>query len=369
MSGKTKRSSYKGVKLLLASAVLVGGVLTLDIKGASASIDVPIDLGADVNTTVIGDTSVSSPTEVENAVLVNNGNLVFVLESTALTTKQNKTLPISMRVIANKKFKDVSFQVKTATGKDVSKSTGVTVLSKKLGSVSVGEVGLEDSLTFSKRGVTHIKGVIIADGVKLETEWLPIDVTTGDAVVPNTKLPSVHGLSVATLVPSVNVATYKKSNGKFVNSGVAKKGIELSVVGVDSNYYKLSNGLFIDADGSSKLSIAKVDVRKANNKIYDINGAVTGVLKKGQRYDVLDYTDTHYRISDDRYIKKETGNVLLQGIVSLNSKTPLLDAKGKTVRQLKKGEAYMVYSMDKKYIYVGGGQKVVNNTKVSKFTK
>lgn len=358
-------------KLILVSTLLLGALVGVNTNPAQASTVLINPASVNVNMEqLVADTGVLKPTNTDKTKVVTNDKTTLSLESNSATAVVNAEFPILIRLLNEEELTNVKFSLVESHLTEKLESKESTLIEFEVPKLKAGELGIEEKLLLKQTGPVKIKVLIKADGISMETEWLNINVAKYLAKIPNVSSPNIHGLPVATLQANQNIKTYKKeSNGSFTETGLLKYNSLNSVYGVDGQYYKLEDNLYVDSKDNIRLHISKGDIRENGKNAYDKNGKIKRGLKKGQKYNIYSYSDTMYNIGGGEYIKRESGILMVQGTLKLTSDISLLTKDGKVSRKLKKGEAYKVYSADAKYIQLGGGLKIVNAPTKFKFNK
>lgn len=233
----------------------------------------------------------------------------------------------------------------------------------------------ENSKTFkfAKEGDYDIKAVFenIENSKKetLETNAVQVAVADARIQIPNTKIPNVHGLAVATLKIKDNTNLYTLGkDGKYIKAKAVKKGTSLLIQDTTSSHYKLHNGLYAE-QGSGSVHIGKGEVRKDKVSVYDKEGNVTRTIKKGQQYKVYAYDQNLYSIGGGEFIEAQNGVTYVFGWVLLKENMKLYNKDGAVVRVLKAGEKYRVYSANKDNLDLGAGLSIKREVKKFKFIK
>lgn len=358
-------------KLILVSALMLGAFagIEADVAKANTILTTSTNANANMEQSIAGG-GVLKLANTDKSKVVTNDKTTLSLEASSATAVVNTEFPILVKLLNEEELTNVKLSLIESHIVEKQESKESTLIEFEVPKLKSGELGIEEKLLLKQAGPVKLKVVIKADGVSVETEWLNIDVVKYLAKIPNVSLPNLHGLPLATLKANQNIKTYKKeSNGSFTEKGVLKNNSLNPVYGVDGQYYKLKDNLYVDSKDNIRLHISKGDIRENGKNAYDKNGEVKRALKKGQKYNIYSYSDTMYNIGGGEYIKRESGILMVQGTLELTSDMNLLTKDGKVSRKLKKGEAYKVYSADAKYIQLGGGLKIVNEPTKFKFNK
>lgn len=233
------------------------------------------------------------------------------------------------------------------------------------GKMEKGTIEVDRDLVFGEDGEYLLKGVFVANGTNLETNTVKISVHK-ELLIPNTVLPNLHGLPVATLKVNQDISLKKlDKEGNFVSDGSLKKDSLHLVYDTHKGYYQLADGHYVKA-GTVTVHIGKGEVRKDSVNVYDKNGRFLRTIKKGQQYKVYSYDEKRYSIGGGEFIEVQDGVTYVFGWMTIDKTMTLYKADGTAERTLNKGEKYRIYRADAEYLHLGGGFKVKRD--LSKFT-
>ncbi|MER2005897.1 MAG: hypothetical protein ABS939_00475 [Psychrobacillus sp.] len=235
-----------------------------------------------------------------------------------------------------------------------------------LGKMDKGVIEVDRDLVFGKDGEYLLKGVFVANGTNLETNTVKVSVYK-DLAIPNTILPNVHGMPVATMKANEEIGLFKlDKDGNFIRSGKADKGSLHLVYDTYRGYYKLADGFYAAPSKAITVHIGKGEIRKDSVNVYDKNGRFIRTIKKGQQYKVYSYDDKRYSIGGGEFIEVQDGVTYVFGWMTITKPMTLYKPDGTAERTLKAGEKYRIYRADDGFLHVGGGYKV--KRELSKFT-
>ncbi|MCM3358154.1 hypothetical protein [Psychrobacillus sp. MER TA 171] len=235
-----------------------------------------------------------------------------------------------------------------------------------LGKMDKGVIEVDRDLVFGKDGEYILKGVFVANGTNLETNTVKVSVYK-DLAIPNTVLPNIHGMSVATMKANEDLSLFKlDKDGNLIRSGKADKGSLHLVYDTFKGYYKLADGFYAAPSKAITVHIGKGEVRKDSVNVYDKNGRFIRTIKKGQQYKVYSYDNKRYSIGGGEFIEVQDGVTYVFGWMTVNKPMTLYKPDGTAERTLKAGEKYRIYRADDEYLHVGGGYKV--KRELTKFT-
>ncbi|MEK5209632.1 hypothetical protein MHI40_22110, partial [Psychrobacillus sp. FSL H8-0510] len=307
------------------------------------------------------------PKQSDKVMVATNRDVDLVLEIPQIDVEVTEALKVKIKINIKSPINGSKLYLETKSN-STTNLLGIERTEIDLGKMDkYGVIEVDRSLIFNELGEYKIKGIYVANGSNLETNTVDVTVFK-ELLIPNTVLPNLHGLSVATLKAMQAVPVYTKdAHGNIVrvpNKYLDKGSLHL-VQDTYKGYYQLSDGNYIEPQNVS-VHIGKGEVRKDSVNVYDKNGRFLRTIKKGQQYKVYSYNDKRYSIGGGEFIEVQDGVTYVFGWFTVTQPITLYKPDGTVERTLNVGEKYRIYHTDADYLHVGGGYKVKRD--LTKFT-
>lgn len=178
---------------------------------------------------------------------------------------------------------------------------------------------------------------------------------------------SIQELPVGRLIVKKTAEILKKNeDGTFSVYRTAKPGEALRFYGSEDDKFNVGGDYYVKYSNNVVPYSGRVLIKK-DMPLYNKDGKVYRMLKKGEAVKVYSMDTGHYLVGNGYYVKKERNAVYHVGFVHLSADTALMFEK-KTAKMLKKGSSYRVYSVDGKRLDLGGGYSVTAS-KTAAFSK
>ena len=137
---------------------------------------------------------------------------------------------------------------------------------------------------------------------------------------------------------------------------ILKKGYNYRVYGTIGNRYNLGGGYTVDSNNSKmSLYIGRLNIKNENNVLYKPDGRVHRPLARGENVRVYSFDGQQYYVGGGYYIKRSNDVSFYKGTVTIKKDTILYNRNGETIKTLKKGQQFRVYSISGKVLDLGGG--------------